>query len=100
MNTSADISESIALLQKDFDLTVPDEELSREQLIKLLVPIVGDLLNRDLERLLQICYRIDLGEERLKRLLHEANPETMATELSEALVDRQLQKVEIRRKYQ
>ncbi|GGF47583.1 hypothetical protein [Echinicola rosea] len=99
MNTSAYISESIALLQKDFDLSVPDGEVSREQLVRLLTPIVGNLLNRDLERLLQICYRIDLGEERLKRLLHEANPETMAEELSEALVDRQLQKIEIRRKY-
>lgn len=84
MNTSEHISESIELLQKDFELTVPDEPLNREQLIKLLTPIVGELLNRDLERLLQVCYRIDLGEARLKHLLHEANPETMASELSEA----------------
>ncbi|AWW33206.1 hypothetical protein DN752_15120 [Echinicola strongylocentroti] len=94
------ISESVQLLQKDFDLAVPQGELTRERLVELLTPIVGQLLNRDLERLLQICYRIDLGEERLKKLLHEANPETLAIELSEALVDRQLQKVQIRRKYQ
>ena len=98
--TTDNISESAKLLQKDFELSIPDEQLTKEQLIKSLEPVIKQLLDRDLEKLLQICYRIDLGEEKLKIILHESNPEEMAYELSAALVDRQVQKIEIRRKYQ
>lgn len=94
------IIESAQLLQKDFELVAPSEGMSREDLIAALTPLVSQLLNREFERLLQICYRIDLGEHRLKKILHESNPETMAAELSEALVDRQILKVEIRQRYQ
>ncbi|WP_200975785.1 hypothetical protein [Echinicola sp. 20G] len=94
------ISESAQLLQKDFELSLPEEDLTREALIELLSPVVSNLLNRDFERLLHICYRIDLGEQKLKYILHQANPESLAKELSAALVDRQIQKVEIRRRYQ
>ncbi|WP_186757670.1 hypothetical protein [Echinicola salinicaeni] len=94
------ILESVKLLQKDFDLPSPPEVISKEELIDLLEPVVQQLLNRDFERLLQICYRVDLGESRLKQILHESNPEQMCRDLSEALVNRQIQKIEIRKKYQ
>ncbi|WP_215223353.1 hypothetical protein [Echinicola shivajiensis] len=94
------ILESVKLLQKDFDLPSPQESISKEELIDLLEPVIRQLLNRDFERLLQICYRVDLGESRLKHILNEANPEQMSRELSEALVNRQIQKIEIRKKYQ
>ncbi|UCS95172.1 hypothetical protein KZP23_09250 [Echinicola marina] len=94
------ILESVQLLQKDFDLPSPHESISREELIALLEPVVRQLLDRDFERLLQICYRVDLGEVRLKQILHESNPEQMSRELSEALVNRQIQKIEIRKRYQ
>lgn len=94
------ILESVKLLQKDFDLPSPLESITKEELIDLLEPVIRQLLNRDFERLLQICYRVDLGEARLKHILNESNPEQMSRELSEALVNRQIQKIEIRKKYQ
>ncbi|GAB3648219.1 hypothetical protein GCM10028791_11580 [Echinicola sediminis] len=97
---SDSISESARLLQKDFELSIPGELNSKEELIKLLEPIIKQLLDRDLEKLLHVCYRIDLGEHKLKNILHTSAPERMAYDLSAALVDRQIQKIEIRRKYQ
>ena len=56
-------------------------------------------MDRNLERLLQICYRVDLPENTLKRILHESEPEQVAVDLAKALWDRQKQKVEMRRRY-
>jgi hypothetical protein len=75
------------------------EVLSEEDLVSLLTPLIKTMLDRDFEKLLQICYRVDLGEEKLKTILHKSDPETLASDLARALVARQILKVDIRRKY-
>lgn len=91
--------EVLSILKKDFDFPNEPEVKDEDTLLQLLVPIVARMLDRDFERLLQICYRIDLGENRLKKILHESAPEEMAKDLAQALIDRQAQKIEIRKKY-
>lgn len=91
--------EAAQYLQKDFALPVMSEVLSEEELVSLLTPLIKTMLDRDFERLLQICYRVDLGEEKLKTILHKSDPETLASDLARALVARQILKAEIRRKY-
>ncbi|TVP49015.1 MAG: hypothetical protein EA341_10080 [Mongoliibacter sp.] len=91
--------EVLSILKKDFDLPVETKVADEDSLFRLLVPIVHRMLDREFERLLQICYRIDIGEEKLKKILHESPPENMAEELTRAMIDRQVQKIEIRKKY-
>ncbi|MCL6260103.1 hypothetical protein M3O96_13460 [Aquiflexum sp. TKW24L] len=86
-------------LQKDFALPAIVEAFSDEDLVSLLTPLIKTMLDRDFEKLLQICYRVDLGEEKLKTILHTSDPETLASDLARALVARQILKAEIRRKY-
>lgn len=94
------IVESAHLLSKDLELPEPvGEDLDREGLIRNLEHVILQLLNKDFEQLLRLCYRIDLAEEKLKYILHHSPPERLAWDLSEAIVDRQIQKVEIRRRY-
>jgi len=93
------LQEAVKLLQKDFDLPEVQPELTEDQLVILLTPFLQHLLNRDFERLLQICYKIDLGENRFKQILHESEPNGMATDLSQAIINRHKLKIEIRRKY-
>jgi hypothetical protein len=93
------ITEAANYLQKDFALPAIAEAYSEEDLVSLLTPLVKTMLDRDFEKLLQICYRVDLGEEKLKTILHKSDPETLASDLSGALVARQILKAEIRRKY-
>lgn len=93
------IQETFQLIKKDFGLETKDQIDFEEQLLALLTPIIHQMLNRDFERLLQICYRIDLGENRLKEILHFANPESMAKELAHAIIQRQMKKIEIRKRY-
>lgn len=91
--------ETFLLLRKDFDLPEKKEEFDEDQAISLLSKVIAYMLDREFERLLQICYRIDLGEEKLKKILHESEPDLMAGDLAKALWSRQKQKVEIRKRY-
>jgi hypothetical protein len=91
--------ETYSLITKDFQLPEVKEEFDEEKAVQILAKAISQLMDRNLERLLQICYRIDLSENKLKQILHESEPDHVATDLAKALWDRQKQKVEIRRKY-
>jgi hypothetical protein len=93
------IQNTVEFLKQDFELPMVVETLTEEKLIQLLTPIVSKMLDREFEKLLNICYRVDLGENRLKSILHESQPENIAMELATALVKRQIQKIEIRQRY-
>lgn len=93
------IDQTYQLVSKDFQLPDKTEGFSEEKAIGILAKAIGQLMDRNLERLLQICYRIDLSENKLKKILHESEPDQVALDLAKALWDRQKQKVEIRRRY-
>ncbi len=93
------LQETFHLLEKDFQLPETKSDFDEEKLIEFLAKIIRQMLDRDFERLLQICYRIDLGEEKLKRILHESEPDQVAPDLAKALWNRQKLKVEIRKRY-
>ncbi|RAI87030.1 hypothetical protein LV83_03136 [Algoriphagus yeomjeoni] len=83
----------------DFELPEFNSEFDEQKAISILSKVISYLLDREFERLLQICYRIDLGEEKLKSILHESDPDRIAPDLAQALWHRQKQKVEIRKRY-
>ncbi|MFC5627177.1 hypothetical protein [Algoriphagus winogradskyi] len=91
--------ETFLLLRKDFDFPEKAEALDEEKAISILSKVISYMLDREFERLIQICYRVDLGEEKLKRILHESEPDEVATDLAKALWMRQQQKVVIRKQY-
>jgi len=72
---------------------------TREELIMMLMPDVELFVNKDFEKFLLFCYRIDLSEEKLKGILNTSPPESMIRDLTTAIVDRQLLKAEIKKKY-
>ncbi len=91
--------ETYTLVAKDFLLPVVKEQFSEEAAIQVLARAISQLMDRNLVRLLQICYRVDLSENKLKQILHESEPDRVAPDLAKALWDRQKLKVEIRRRY-
>jgi hypothetical protein len=94
-----DLQDTLILLQKDFEISNVKLASTKDDLIDMLRPVIHQMLNREFERLLQVCYRVDLGENKLKSILHESDPETMAFDLAKALVERQMLKIELKRKY-
>jgi len=94
------LHQTAEVLKKDFNLPEIKENITEERLIEFLTPIIKQMLDRDFERLLHTCYRIDLGENVLKKILHESDSDLMAHDLAQSLVKRQVKKIETRRKYQ
>lgn len=90
---------TFALVIKDLPLPELTEGFSEEKALEVLTKAISQLMDRDMERLLQLCYRVDLEENTLKQILHEAPPETVAFDLARALWERQKQKVMLRRQY-
>jgi hypothetical protein len=93
------LKHTFELIQKDFDIQQVIEELSQEKLLESLEKVIQHLLNHDFQKLLQICYRIDIHEPTLKKILHESPPEEMTKDLAKAILQRQIQKAFIRSKY-
>lgn len=94
METSA-LAESI---QQDLDLKVTTS-ISLEEIKVMLTQHFSFLINNDLNRLFSLLYRIDINEKKLKTVLKE-NPEQDAAPLiTELVIERQLQKIESRKKF-
>ena len=87
------------MIQHEFDLSPVVIDMTEEQVKKILSQFIGQLLDKNFERLLQICYRIDLGEEKLKGILQESEPKKISMDLAIAIWERQKLKVKIRRRY-
>lgn len=91
--------DAYSLFQKDLELPEVNEGFDEQKALFIIEKAISILLDRNFERLLQICYRIDLKEEKLRKILHEAAPDEISGELAKALWERQKMKIEIRRRY-
>lgn len=91
--------ETFQLVSKEFQLAEVKEEFSEEKAVEILTRAVSHMMDRNMGQLLQICYRVDLDENKLKQILHSSNPDFVAADLAQALWDRQKLKIEIRRRY-
>lgn len=91
--------ETYALVTQELPLPALQEGFDEAKVVSLLTQAVRQLLDQNLERLLQICYRIDLSENLLKKILSESPPEQLASDLTQALWERQKQKIVLRRRY-
>jgi len=71
------------------------EQLSRQDLIIA----INHLVDTDFEKLIYLLYRVDVNENKIKHLL-EGKSETNAGELiADAIIERQLEKAESRKKF-
>lgn len=93
-----DISTAISIINKDFILDPEAHEItSEEELLKWLKRIISYLLEKDFERLLQAMYRIDVNEQKFKQVF--GGEGDVADGLAQLVLKRELQKVELRKKY-
>lgn len=99
---SKDIIQTIGLIQKDMALdddSLPRSVDSLDELKKKLIPVLGYLLNKDMPRLLNALYRIDINEHKVKQVLTVEDPDHIAPSLAEMIIQREFQKTLTRKKY-
>jgi hypothetical protein len=65
------------------------EESERNQLINL----INELINRDFQSLIQLLYRVDIDEGKLKQLLKQNTNADTAPLIADLIILRQLQKI-------
>ena len=70
-----------------------------EEFKKWLKIQINYLLDKDFQRLLLSLYRIDVSEEKVKSILAESEPGDLAEKITDLIIERQLKKLEIRKKY-
>lgn len=98
-----DIQTGLALISKDFQVDSKNweleqgEEMTEDKAFNFLLKLVEHLMAHDFNHLLNSLYRIDVSEEKLKLALAESNHP--AQTVAQMIWDRELQKVETRKKY-
>lgn len=84
-------------LQKYFDTDI--KASGYDELKEWLTQQIISLLLNDMEKLLNILYRIDVNEKKVKEVFAQHNPKLIAPLLAELLLERELQKAATRIQY-
>jgi len=84
------------IIENDFEL---ENGLSAEQLREKMIHAFSWLLDNDISKMMNILYRTDVDEERLKSLLISRSQLPSAEVIADEYISRQLQKIETRKKY-
>ncbi|KQS32209.1 hypothetical protein [Pedobacter sp. Leaf194] len=84
------------IISKDFDI---DENLAENQLRDVLITAFAYLIDNDFPKLIQILYKADVDQYKLKELLETVEGKSSAEVIADAYLDRQLAKIETWKKY-
>jgi hypothetical protein len=85
-----------ALLQQLEEMTEKD---STGKFRQELVMHINDLINKDFDKLLQLLYRLDIDEIKLRAVLHNYPDRPAGEMIAELVIERQLQKIKSRREF-
>ncbi len=92
-------------VSKDFVKTdnssfIPINDFERlEEFRKYLTEKMKDLLDKNYSLLINTLYRIDISEKQLAVLFSNKNKESIPEKLADLIIERQIQKIEFRRRY-
>ena len=75
------------------------DTLTLDDVRDFLTPKITALLDRNPDLLMHILYRVDVAERDVKRVFAESPPNDIPLHLADLLIERQLLKQKIRRKY-
>lgn len=79
---------------------LPWNDIESEQKLKVQLDLlVSHLMDHDMERLLQVLYRVDVSEKLVKEILSTQIPSKVSEQLSDAIIKRLKQKLFYRNKY-
>ena len=84
------------IIGKDFEL---EEELSADMIREKMIYAFGWLLDNDISKMMNILYRADVDEDRLKSLLIGRSQLPSAEVIADEYISRQKQKIETWKKY-
>jgi hypothetical protein len=81
-----------------FELEI-SENYTFDDLKQALFYRIKELLDKNVERLLSMLYRVDLNQKKLDEIFENGSKEDIAAKIAEAVIERQLQKIKTREFY-
>jgi hypothetical protein len=99
------VREIIKFVEKDFSISdnyslIPSTDIdSLNEFRKYLTKELRILLDEKFDTLVNILYRIDINEKKLNQLFSGKNRDYIPAVLSDLIIDRQLQKIKLRKLY-
>ncbi|HEY5463350.1 MAG TPA: hypothetical protein VIJ95_08840 [Hanamia sp.] len=93
-------------MQPEDRLSIPDEIISVSNLVQettiamireQLIPLINELINKDFHALVQLLYRIDVDEKKIKVYLNQNINKDSAPLIADLIIERQLQKMQSRK---
>ncbi|HPA36394.1 MAG TPA: hypothetical protein PLA16_08500 [Chitinophagales bacterium] len=96
MDNEQKIQEYTLQLLEETGLSFSSFELFRQHIIQR----INDWINNDFEHLLYMLYRIDVHEDKVRKLLSQHKGENAAEVIADLIIDRQKQKIEMRKLFQ
>jgi hypothetical protein len=87
------------LPEKIFEVSHLIDQKNEEELRQILIVLINELIVKDFHSLVQLLYRIDVYEKKIRLYLEKKSNEDSAAILADLIIERQLEKIESRRKF-
>lgn len=87
------------LIISNFEIEGTDADVSEDELLDILTSQVAYLMDRRLDYLLSLLYRLDVLEPKIKAVLYNQELIEPARGLAKLILDRQKERVATRTKY-
>jgi hypothetical protein len=98
-NNRKDNAETTALIVRDFELTTPDKDMTEAELLAYLADVIAYMIDKKLDYLLSLLYRLDVSEKNINRALMPGNVEDANVALARLVIERQKQRIATKRAY-
>lgn len=79
-------------INKDLAIAL-SEKISLEELHQKLSLYINHYIKNNFQQVINMLYRIDINEDRLKKLLHDTPDEDAANIIASLIIERQQQKI-------
>lgn len=95
-------------MQQEDKISIPDKIIAVTNSIQAtpssdvkgrLISFINDLINKDFYALVQLLYRVDVNEKRLKACLKQNEKSDAALIIADLIIERQLQKIASKKQY-
>lgn len=86
------LASTTELIVRDFELEPQEKALTEEELLRLLSDIVAEMIERRLEFLLSLMYRLDINEKKVHFALSPFCEEPANIALAKLILERQKQR--------
>ena len=95
-------------MQSDSTLSIPEKIISVsnsiegkpiEKIREQLISLINELINKDFHALVQLLYRIDVDEKKIRHYLDTNKNEDSAFILADMIIERQFEKIKSKKHY-